>query len=498
MFQMNQNQFHFSHATNISLRDYQLDCLSKLRAAISRGEKRLLVKAPCSFGKTIVFCEIARSALSKKNRTLIIVDSIALVIQTKIKMLKFVNEEEVGIYCGSLKLKDSSKLITIGTIQTLKDCVDEFDVYVMDETHEGLDRIKKYLETKPGIIIGFTATPFTAKGLAIYGQEDSFYPSLTYDMPVDGLIKRNIITPVKYGGEKEDTKINLKDVRTSMGDYSESDLQKLYEIEVDKVKKQIDDMLGRINGRNKVVIMTTGIKHANFIAEVLPDSVAYHSEISLEARKKILHDFEHGDKRFLIGVMAIYKGLDITCIDCLVNMRPTKSYPFYIQFVGRGVRNHDGKKDCLFLDYGQTIENLGFYENFKEAVRRSNKTGIAPEFYPKKCPDCLTFHHTSKKFCECGYVFERATTLNLNEQAYVREEVYQKIVRSFKLIESPMFGVKNIVVETTDNKTVTFSYYMKTSWALKLHEAHSARIKNGSLIRYRFVKGKYYNLEAII
>ncbi len=300
---------------------------------------------------------------------------------------------------------------------------------VVGNCHGGQERWQKFLNDTQ-IVIGFTATPFDAKGRAMYGK-DKFFPSLTYSMSVSKLLELNRITPMKYGTEKEETKVNLKHVKMLGGDFKESDLQKVYEIEKDKVVLQLEDMLARVGSRNKVIIMTTGIDHANFVESKLENSLAYHSKIDNKRRAEILHEFEHGSVKFLIGVMAIYKGLDITSVDCIVNMRPTRSKSFWVQLCGRGVRKHPGKENCVILDYGQTVENLGFYEDITEENRAVVK-GLAPEFHPKKCPDCLAMVRAQVNICDCGYVFKKVATKGLDLEAFktVRAETYKHKIES--------------------------------------------------------------------
>lgn len=479
----------------MQLRPYQIVCLNNLKEAVAKGEKRLLVKAPCSFGKTIVFCHIATSALSKGNKTLIIVDSVFLVEQTVIKLRNFT--KDVGIYCGSLN-KREIKSITVGTIQSVKET--DFDVLVVDEVHSGLSRTKKFLEGFKGIVIGFTATPFNAKGIAIYGS-NNFFKRLHFSMMPKELLELGIITPMKYGAEKEETKVDLKSVKVVGGDYKESELQKVYEIEKDKVNLQVEDMIARTKNRNKVIIMTTGIAHAEYVASILPSSLSYHSEKKQNERSDILNKFEHGDIKYLIGVMAIYKGLDITSVDCIVNMRPTRSRSFFVQLCGRGVRKHDGKDYCYLLDYGQTVEQLGFYEDIGEVSRSFNK-GIAPELYPKMCPECSSWVKPQIRVCECGFVFTIIATGNLTKEAFHHEEIAEGIVKDVVVSETyywkPTFAAITVVLYS--GKAVEFLYTKKYDWKMRQFEKHRIIVTSGSKINWKVdISGsvKYFNIVSV-
>lgn len=54
----------------------------------------------------------------------------------------------------------------------------------------------------------------------------------------------------------------------------------------------------------------------------------------------------------IMGQCALFtEGVDLPDISCIHQVRPTKSDGLYLQMVGRGLRLHPGKEDCLILDY---------------------------------------------------------------------------------------------------------------------------------------------------
>lgn len=52
----------------------------------------------------------------------------------------------------------------------------------------------------------------------------------------------------------------------------------------------------------------------------------------------------------VVNVTALTEGFDCPSVDALVIARPTKSELLYTQMLGRGLRSHSGKVDCLVLD----------------------------------------------------------------------------------------------------------------------------------------------------
>jgi superfamily II DNA/RNA helicase len=70
-----------------------------------------------------------------------------------------------------------------------------------------------------------------------------------------------------------------------------------------------------------------------------------------EARIRVLDDLKNGDIQIAISCGILCEGYDETSISCVVMARPTKSQTLYIQCIGRGLRKHPGKENCLILDF---------------------------------------------------------------------------------------------------------------------------------------------------
>jgi DNA repair protein RadD len=63
------------------LRSYQEKDIANIRAAFTRGERKVCYVAPTGSGKTVVFCHAARKATEKSQRVLIVVHRQELVAQ---------------------------------------------------------------------------------------------------------------------------------------------------------------------------------------------------------------------------------------------------------------------------------------------------------------------------------------------------------------------------------------------------------------------------------
>ena len=101
-------------------------------------------------------------------------------------------------------------------------------------------------------------------------------------------------------------------------------------------------------------------------------------------------------------------------------MRPTLSPVLWLQMVGRGVRPHKDKEDCLLLDFAQNVERFGFVDEitFKDKTKKDESEGVPPI---KECPECDAFVPASARFCrECDHEFEIKQEVKIQENAYDR------------------------------------------------------------------------------
>jgi hypothetical protein len=79
-------------------------------------------------------------------------------------------------------------------------------------------------------------------------------------------------------------------------------------------------------------------------------------------------------------------------------MRATKSPELFVQIVGRGLRLSPCKENCLLLDYGRVIENLGDPLYITDSESKKNDLIM--------CPDCDGYSHSNEICDHCGYKFE--------------------------------------------------------------------------------------------
>jgi superfamily II DNA or RNA helicase len=73
------------------------------------------------------------------------------------------------------------------------------------------------------------------------------------------------------------------------------------------------------------------------------------------------------------------------------------------QMVGRGLRLHEGKENCLVLDFGGNVKRHGPIDDIRVKSPSADGPGLPPA---KECPECKEVVPISYSACpDCGYVF---------------------------------------------------------------------------------------------
>jgi superfamily II DNA or RNA helicase len=135
-----------------------------------------------------------------------------------------------------------------------------------------------------------------------------------------------------------------------------------------------------------------------------------------------------------VAVVGNTTGFDAPCIDAIAVLRATMSPGLFAQIVGRGLRKHESKTDCLILDFGGNIRRHGSLDMPGYGIATGNKKcrkcdKISPlaarecqecgTLFPpagmKPCPDCDEFvKHGEMKCHHCGYEWPSKSCPNCN------------------------------------------------------------------------------------
>ncbi len=426
------------------LRPYQQEAVEAIWNEFHQSNTCLIV-LPTGTGKTEVIIGLVKKATNAMDgfKCIFLVNKITLLEQTVNRFRKHFGDNMVGHFQGSTK--QIGFPITVATIQSIhKKHIEQFNLLILDESHninqeDGTYKkfIEKQLERYPRLkVLAVTATPFRSDGY-IYGEKKLFN-HITYKKDLIWAQENGYLCKVRFKHSPE--RFDTSKLKIRMGDYVQEELNKLTE-DQDKIKVQLLDALPQLENRKKIVWACTSIKHAEMLQEQInkiePCGIIHYKSEDDEW----LNLFKESKLRHLVFISIISEGFDFPPIDAVVLMRPTRSPILYVQIVGRGLRPSPitGKEDCLVLDYGGVIENLGPLHNPKVSIKDSTKKKGVVEINMKFCPQCYEYVEPQVEYCPCcqfSFIKEVKKDLlkNLDLRSYGANDNYEDEVQIFSIM----------------------------------------------------------------
>jgi DNA repair protein RadD len=407
------------------LRPYQEPIAERVFEYMRKNEdNHPLVGMPTGSGKTVVLADIILKAIQRWPSTKVLVLShVREILVQDYEAIKDHTKLDVGLYSVGLK-KRERKQVTVAGIQSVfrkADMFMDYKLIIIDECHlipPGKDTMyrKFFSKLNNPRYFGLTATPFRLGSGFIYGQDDSIFSDMIYDMTskekFNGLIKDGYLCNLKTS--PPNTELDLENIRTVAGDFD----KKMLSQKVDKdsiTKRAVKELVEKGESYKKWLIFAIDIEHAENIAEELTKydipTMVVHSKMEFD-RDTVIDHYKRGTFRAIVNVNVLTTGFDDPEIDLIALLRPTKSPVIHVQTIGRGLRIAPGKDHCLILDFAGNTERLGPINDIVPTRKNKGKGG---EPITKRCPACDTIHHPTAKVCEfCGHKFQFKTLLRPN------------------------------------------------------------------------------------
>jgi hypothetical protein len=148
------------------------------------------------------------------------------------------------------------------------------------------------------------------------------------------------------------------------------------------------------------------------------------------------------------------EGIDEPQIRCIILATPIGSYRSFLQMVGRGLRTHEDKEQCLVIDHGggwwrhgSVNINVAWEEVFecadpdvlsKNRVAEIRETG---ESVGRACPQCGMVHKAVGRFTICQYCGHRMELRKPSRPIIQADgtliEVTEEPIKQWKIRETP-------------------------------------------------------------
>jgi len=406
----------------MDLRPHQQKAIDQIDQSISKGNTRIMLAAPCSFGKTRVAVELLHRAAKNGQRGIFLCDRIKLVQQSIEEFAK--QGIDFGVVQGYdnplSKWYSKTQIVSVQTIARRR-LWPEADLIIVDEAHTHYKTITRMMAYyKDAIFIGLSATPF-AKGLG------EFYQDLIVPITSNTLMDLGYLSKVKYyGGRSAYLKgIKKKALKTGGSDYDPRELSERIEKDV-RLAGDIIENWKRYGENSQTIAFTPSINHSKTLVRMFKEAgiPAEHIDGYMEDRERQLIYQAHDEGRFKILSCSrlLNTGYDAPSVRCMIDAYPTKSLITYVQRVGRILRIHPDKEYAIVLDHAGNVPRNGFAEDVtpsqlddgKKKYNERNQTKDPKEPETQNCPECYQIMQIPR--CACGYEIPKAQLIKTDNQ----------------------------------------------------------------------------------
>ena len=227
----------------------------------------------------------------------------------------------------------------------------DFQILMVDEAHhataDSYQAIIEELGFGPGsskLLLGVSAT-IDRQGLG------ATFDKIVFARSVGTMIKAGYLSPIV--ARRILTNLTLEKIRIQNGDFAVTDLAEA--INTPERNRFIVQKFKEYASDRKAIVFGCDVAHCHDLASAFKEAgfraEAVWGDMDKEARIRALDDLKNGDIQIAISCGILTEGYDETSISCVVMARPTRSQTLYVQCIGRGLRKHPGKENCLILDF---------------------------------------------------------------------------------------------------------------------------------------------------
>jgi DNA repair protein RadD len=342
--------------------------------------KPSIIVAPTAFGKSIV---IAKIAAELDEQIIILQPSKELLEQNFRKFISIGGK--ASIYSASFGQKQIGKVTyaTIGSIADIGKIFKDrgFKKMIVDEAHlyprESESMFGKFL-LDSGIthVLGLTATPLKLQQgtdrngdrvskllmLTSRSKKGDFFKDVIHVTQVEEMTSAGYWSPLVY--EQHDIDDSKLVYNSNKAEFTDESLKLVYS--GNSLYQRIIDRLNEPDmiDRKSIIVFVPSVADAQALEKMVPGSAAVSASLKPADRTKAVTSFKKGGTRIVFNVNVLATGFDHPGVDAIIMARPTASFAWYYQALGRGTRIDPSgvKKDCLVIDLSGNVNRFGAVE----------------------------------------------------------------------------------------------------------------------------------------
>ncbi|MBR6863007.1 MAG: DUF3427 domain-containing protein [Acidaminococcaceae bacterium] len=330
----------------------QRRALKELNRVRAMGAARALVVASAGSGKTFLAAFDVLNFGAKRLLYIVHEGSILMKSYETFQRV-FGSDRSYGIFNGEYKEQDAD--FVFSTNVTMANSLELFekhtwDYIIIDECHHApADTYQEIINHfEPEFLLGITATPERMDEKDVFGL---FGNNVPYELRLRDAIINKLVVPFKYYGIRDE--LIEYGVRETKGhkfveQFSDDN-------HCDFISHMIEKH--RIPGQKlKALAFCRDISHAIRMSQAMADY--YHTQYltgrnAVGERVRAYKDLQDdsAELEILFTVDILNEGVDIPGVNMVLFLRPTDSQTIFIQQLGRGLRNYEGKEYVTVLDF---------------------------------------------------------------------------------------------------------------------------------------------------
>ena len=365
------------------------------------NRKRGIVKVVTGGGKTVFAIHCLKQYLKENpnNSILIVVPSIALLDQWYEGLMQSYDANQLSLNGGGEHLEELS-MITISTIDSVKNIIDKFDasqtLLIVDECHKiGTEKRGETLTNNWHATLGLSATPER-------DYDDNFYiiikkilGDIIFDYDYIDAREDEVIvnfkllyayaamTPEEEDEYKKFTKsIQRRAVTIGGNNMNDYPLKMMIFNRARMVKNSKNripfgiELLQKYK-RDSWIVFTENKKQAKEFNAIINtkgyQSAIYNTDLDASEREENLNNFKSGNLNVLVSCTALDEGFDMPEADGAMILSASSSKRQRIQRMGRVLRITANKQNALIVTvYSSKTE----YEKLREESNRYQLEGV--------------------------------------------------------------------------------------------------------------------------
>lgn len=373
----------------MELRDYQRRAVDELREAYCDGHQGVVLELGTGAGKTVTAASVVVGATALGGWVLWLAHRRELLDQA-----------EATLRAVGLDQMLEARRVVLCTVQgAMPDRETEPAVIVVDEGHRALAAsYRKVFARWPGAFrVLLTGTAWRSDG----ARFDPVATKVVRGPSVAELTAQGWLVPARYWSVPG---VNLAGCKVVRGDFRPSDLAAAFDR-----PELVGDVVAtyrRLADWRIGVVFASGVEHATHLAAQFEaaglTAAAVHGGTPKHERAFHLHQHRHGLTQVLVSADLLVEGWDNPLVGAVVMARATNSMIVWRQAVGRGLRNQQGKTDCVVLDHGGNCARLGLVTDPLEYEAQAGRARGASASMPMvTCESCFAVFRAQPRPASC-------------------------------------------------------------------------------------------------